>query len=86
MILMLSADADNEFVSESRFGMNSSQLLPWASIYKTGVQLDSVTIVRSEVFTAVTMKNAVFWYTETQFVSHRKHILSLLQTQPVNAM
>jgi hypothetical protein len=32
--------------------------------------------IRFEVFTAVTMKNAVFWDTETQFVLHRRHITS----------
>jgi hypothetical protein len=29
--------------------------------------------VKLEVFTAVTMKNAVFWDIKTQFVLHRKH-------------
>jgi hypothetical protein len=32
--------------------------------------------VRFEVFTAVTMKNAVFWDIKTQFVLHRKHYVS----------
>jgi hypothetical protein len=36
--------------------------------------------VRFEVFTAVTMKNAVFWDIKTQFVLHRRHIMSLLQS------
>jgi hypothetical protein len=31
------------------------------------------------VFTAVTMKNVVFWDIKTQFVLHRKHINSSLQ-------
>jgi hypothetical protein len=35
--------------------------------------------VRFEVFTAVTMKNAVFWDIETQFIPHRRHITSPLQ-------
>jgi hypothetical protein len=35
---------------------------------------------RSEVFTAVTMKNPVFWDIKTQLVPHRKHIMSLLQS------
>jgi hypothetical protein len=35
-------------------------------------------VVRFEVFTAVTMKHAVFWDIKTQFVPHRKHITSLL--------
>jgi hypothetical protein len=34
--------------------------------------------VRCEVFTAVTMKNAVFWDIKAQFVPHRRHITSLL--------
>jgi hypothetical protein len=36
-------------------------------------------IVKFEFLTAVTMKNAVFWDTEAQFVSHRRHITSPLQ-------
>jgi hypothetical protein len=36
--------------------------------------------VRYEVSTAVTMKNDVFWDIETQFVLHRRHITSSLQS------
>jgi hypothetical protein len=36
--------------------------------------------VRFEVLTAVTMKNAVFWYIKTHFVLHRRHITSPLQS------
>jgi hypothetical protein len=36
--------------------------------------------VRFEGFTAVTVKNAAFWDIETQFLLHRKHITSLLQS------
>jgi hypothetical protein len=36
--------------------------------------------VRFEVSTAVTMKNAVFCDIKTQFVLHRRHITSLLQS------
>jgi hypothetical protein len=36
--------------------------------------------VRFEVFTAVTMKNVVFWNIEPQFVLHRRHITSPLQS------
>jgi hypothetical protein len=32
----------------------------------------------TEVFTAVTMKNVVFWDIKIQFVFHRRHITSLL--------
>jgi hypothetical protein len=35
--------------------------------------------VRFEVFTAVTMKNVVFWDIKPQFVLHRRHITSPLQ-------
>jgi hypothetical protein len=35
--------------------------------------------VRFEVFTAITMKNAVFWDIKFQFVPHRRHITSPLQ-------
>jgi hypothetical protein len=33
-----------------------------------------------EVFTAVTMENGVFWDIKTQFVLHRRHITSPLQS------
>jgi hypothetical protein len=36
--------------------------------------------VRSEVFTAVNMKNAVFWYIKIPLVLNRRHITSLLQS------
>jgi hypothetical protein len=36
--------------------------------------------IRFEVFTAVTMKNVVFWDIKTQFVLHRRHITSPLQS------
>jgi hypothetical protein len=36
--------------------------------------------VRFEVFTAVTMKNAVFWDIKPQFVPHRRHISSPLHS------
>jgi hypothetical protein len=36
--------------------------------------------VKSEVFTAVTMENIVFWVIKSQFISHRRHITSRLQS------
>jgi hypothetical protein len=33
-----------------------------------------------EVFTAVVIKNAVFWKVKTQFVPHRRNIASQLQS------
>jgi hypothetical protein len=35
---------------------------------------------RVEDFTAVTMKNVVFWDIKTQVIPHRKHITSPLQS------
>jgi hypothetical protein len=39
-----------------------------------------VSFVRFEVFTAVTMRNVVFWDIKPQFVLHRRHITSPLQS------
>jgi hypothetical protein len=36
--------------------------------------------VRLDVLAAVTMKNVVFWVIKTQFVLHRRHITSPLQS------
>jgi hypothetical protein len=47
---------------------------------------DKIKVAIVEVFTALTMKNAVFWDIETQFVPHRNHIISPLKTHPVKAM
>jgi hypothetical protein len=41
----------------------------------------NVLLVRFYVLTAVAMKNAVFWDIKTQFVPHRRHITSLLQSE-----
>jgi hypothetical protein len=41
------------------------------------------TYARFEAFTAVTMKNVVFWDIKKQFVLHRRHITSPLQS-PAN--
>jgi hypothetical protein len=42
--------------------------------------MDDRNYVKFEVFTAVTVKNAVFWDIKTQFVPHRKHITYPLQS------
>jgi hypothetical protein len=39
-----------------------------------------ILIARLDVFMAVTMKNVVFWDIKTQFVLHRRHIKSPLQS------
>jgi hypothetical protein len=36
--------------------------------------------VRFEVFTAVTMENAVFWDIKTHFIPHMKHIVSAIES------
>jgi hypothetical protein len=49
--------------------------------YKNSVHRLKVLIdVRFEVLTAVTMKNAISWDIKTQFVLHRRHITSPLQS------
>jgi hypothetical protein len=42
--------------------------------------INKVNYVRFEVFTAATMKNAVFWDINPQYVFHRRHITSPLQS------
>jgi hypothetical protein len=42
------------------------------------LELNTLYSVRFEVFTAVTMKNGVFWDIKTQFILHRRHITSSL--------
>jgi hypothetical protein len=39
-----------------------------------------------DIFTAVNMKNVVFWDIKTQFVPHRRHISLRYRAQPANAM
>jgi hypothetical protein len=58
---------------------NSMTFLFHHTAMKTGLPTDGLytnaklkTFVRSEVFTAVTMTNAAFWYIKTKFIFHRK--------------
>jgi hypothetical protein len=50
-----------------------------SALYNNIVTVSEV-CVRFEVFTAVTMKNVIFWDIKTQFVPHRRHITSPLQS------
>jgi hypothetical protein len=56
--------------------------VPWyltfraANIYKQSIFI----FVRFEVFTAVTLMNVVFLDIRTQFIPHRRHIMSPLQS------
>jgi hypothetical protein len=51
----------------------------WDALYRTPISVHRWN-VRFEVFTAVTMKNVVFWDIKTQFVLHRRHIMAPLQS------
>jgi hypothetical protein len=51
-------------------------LSPWIIFLPSNIHGD----VKYEVFTEVTMKNAVFLDIKTQFVLHRRHITSILQS------
>jgi hypothetical protein len=57
----------------------------WPGIYLKGPR-NTKNDVRFEVFTAVTIKNGVFWDMRIQFVPHRRHITFRYMAQPVNAM
>jgi hypothetical protein len=45
-----------------------------------GLTTTKIEFVGFEVFTAVTMRNVVFWDIRIQFVPHRRHIMSPLQS------
>jgi hypothetical protein len=63
---------------------NKSQLHSTAMAHETAADQTGsepqIYPVRFEVFTAVTMKNVVFWDIKTHFVLHRIHITSPLQS------
>jgi hypothetical protein len=48
--------------------------------YVSATELSQLMLLRFDVFTTVTMKNGVFGDIKTQFVPHRRHIKSLLQS------
>jgi hypothetical protein len=53
------------------------------NIYIRDPEIDGRTVPkheRLEVFTAISMKNYAFWDIKTQYVPHRKHITSPLQS------
>jgi hypothetical protein len=57
-----------------RITIKTEDIYRWTGLFV--MDLD----VTFEVFTAVTMKNAIFWDIKTQFVPHRRHITSPLQS------
>jgi hypothetical protein len=46
--------------------------------YFSATESSRLMLCNIELFTPVTMKNAVFWDIKTLFVLHRRHIMSLL--------
>jgi hypothetical protein len=48
--------------------------------YVSATESSRLMYVRFEAFTAVTMKNVAFWDIKTQFVLHRRHITSPVQS------
>jgi hypothetical protein len=76
-------------VPASKKDRNGTQLGPLGPVGPQRFESSYVSISRLpieenysifEVFTAVTMKNVFFWYMKTQFVPHRRHITSPLQS------
>jgi hypothetical protein len=53
-----------------------------SQVVLSSTELLSYAYGRFEIFTAVTMKNAVFWDIKTQFVPHRRIITYPLQSSP----
>jgi hypothetical protein len=56
---------------------NGQFRVPMATNYRAST---GYFLLRFEVFTAVTMNNVIFWDIKPQFVRHRKHITSPLQS------
>jgi hypothetical protein len=52
----------------------------WVKPVPKGYKYGDLTHVRFEVFTAVTIKNVFVWDIKAQFVLHRRHITSPLQS------
>jgi hypothetical protein len=59
----------------SRFLLSRQSLIGPVPVCRTALYF-----VRSEVLRAVTMKNVVFWDIKSQFIHHRRHITSPLQS------
>jgi hypothetical protein len=56
--------------------MTESLRVQWIYGITSSIHFD---LVRFDVFTAVNMKNAVFWDIKTYFVLHRRHVTTPLQ-------
>jgi hypothetical protein len=55
-------------------------IIMYTSVCSSVWMRNFVTDIKFEVFAAVTMKNVVFWDIKVQFVLHRGHITSPLQS------
>jgi hypothetical protein len=62
--------------------IRTSRLFPLVLLF-IFLQWQKILYIRSEVFTAVIMKNAVFWDINTQFIPHRRHYVSVTETSRI---
>jgi hypothetical protein len=72
--VMLKADAELSAANPGISSMNEAT----GTLYRVPEKHGN--FIRFEVFTVVTMKNVVFWDIKPQFVLHRRHIISPLQS------
>jgi hypothetical protein len=72
MLLLLLYDVSYHKTKNNNWGYidGGPLMTQWLNVLK---------LLRFDGFTAVTMKNPVFWDTEIQFIPHRGHITSPLQ-------
>jgi hypothetical protein len=75
---------DRSWRSQCKARMNVDRYLTNRHILRIVLSLNfsriRTKVARFEVFTAVTMENAVFWDIKPQFLPHWRHITSLLQS------
>jgi hypothetical protein len=77
------AITDEEFREKERetcMFMNFEQKIKFANKKQGREYKIILTLVRLEVITDVAMKNVVFWDIKPQFVLHRRHITSPLES------
>jgi hypothetical protein len=75
------SEVENRLSKKPAHGLHGAISQKTAFFIVTDVRSSNPTILaRFEDFTAVTMKNFVFWDIKPQFVPHRRHITSPLQS------
>jgi hypothetical protein len=68
---------------ECRFlGYKNSVRTSQETHYVFATESSQLMLCKFEIFTAVTVKNVVFWDIKTQFVLHRRHIMPPLHSPP----